>query len=60
MDNPPLRLLLGSDAVEIVLTADAQKMEADRKWRDLSSSTDFEAAPMAIQRRNSNEQSILE
>ena len=60
MDNPPLRLLLGSDAVEIVLTADAQKIEADRKWRDLSSSTDFEAAPTAFQRRNNNEQSILE
>jgi len=60
MDNPPLRLLLGSDAVEIVLAADAQKIEADRKWRDLSSSTDFEAAPTAFQRRNCKEQSILE
>lgn len=60
MDNPPLRLLLGSDAVEFVLTADAQKIESDRKWRGLSSPADFEAAPTAFQRRNNNEQSILE
>lgn len=44
MDDPPLRLLLGTDAVRAVEKADAQKAEADRKWRDLSVSTDF-AAP---------------
>ncbi|HEY2750731.1 SDR family NAD(P)-dependent oxidoreductase [Phenylobacterium sp.] len=44
MDDPPLRLLLGSDAARIVETADARKAEADRKWRDLSASTDFAAA----------------
>lgn len=43
MDDPPLRLLLGSDAVKIVETADARKAETDRKWRDLSASTDFAA-----------------
>src|ERR1700689_5037135 len=31
MDDPPLRLLLGSDAVRIVESADARKAEADRK-----------------------------
>jgi NAD(P)-dependent dehydrogenase (short-subunit alcohol dehydrogenase family) len=43
LDEPPLRLLLGSDAVQSVERADLARMEADRKWRDLSISTDFEA-----------------
>jgi NAD(P)-dependent dehydrogenase (short-subunit alcohol dehydrogenase family) len=41
MENPPLRLLLGSDAVQRVEPNDAAKLEADRKWRHLSVSTDF-------------------
>jgi NAD(P)-dependent dehydrogenase (short-subunit alcohol dehydrogenase family) len=41
MDEPPLHLLLGSDAVETVGRSDAARMEADRKWRELSVSTDF-------------------
>jgi NAD(P)-dependent dehydrogenase (short-subunit alcohol dehydrogenase family) len=44
LDEPPLRLLLGSDAVHNVERADLARMEADRKWRDLSISTDFEAS----------------
>jgi NAD(P)-dependent dehydrogenase (short-subunit alcohol dehydrogenase family) len=44
MDNPPIRLLLGSDALKIVQTADARKAAADRKWSALSASTDFVAA----------------
>ena len=44
MERPPLRLLLGSDAVSIVEQADLAKMEADRTWRHLSLSTDFEPA----------------
>ena len=44
MDDPPVRLLLGSDAVKIVETADARKAAADRKWSALSASTDFVAA----------------
>ena len=44
MDDPPLRLLLGSDAVRIVESADARKAEADRKGSDLSASTDFAVA----------------
>jgi NAD(P)-dependent dehydrogenase (short-subunit alcohol dehydrogenase family) len=43
LDEPPFRLLLGSDAVRIVEQADLAKLEADRKWRHLSVSTDFEA-----------------
>lgn len=41
MDDPPLRLLLGSDAVSIIEAADAKKAASDSKWRDLSTSTDF-------------------
>jgi NAD(P)-dependent dehydrogenase (short-subunit alcohol dehydrogenase family) len=43
LDEPPLRLLLGSDAVRLVEQTDRTRMEADRKWRDLSISTDFDA-----------------
>ncbi len=42
MERPPLRLLLGSDAVRITEQADVARIEADKKWRDLSLSTDFE------------------
>jgi len=41
MPEPPLRLLLGSDAVGIVEKADLRKAESDKKWRHLSTSTDF-------------------
>jgi NAD(P)-dependent dehydrogenase (short-subunit alcohol dehydrogenase family) len=41
LDEPPLRLLLGSDAVRIVEESDLARLEADKKWRDLSVSTDF-------------------
>lgn len=43
MDEPPLRLLLGSDAARIVEENDLARLEADRKWRHLTVSTDFEA-----------------
>jgi hypothetical protein len=43
LDEPPLRLLLGSDAVHSAEQSDIARVEADRKWRDLSVSTDFEA-----------------
>lgn len=42
MAQPPLRLLLGRDAVDIVARADERKAEADRRWRELSLSTDFD------------------
>jgi NAD(P)-dependent dehydrogenase (short-subunit alcohol dehydrogenase family) len=41
LDEPPLRLLLGSDAVRLVEQNDVARMEADKKWRDLSVSTDY-------------------
>jgi NAD(P)-dependent dehydrogenase (short-subunit alcohol dehydrogenase family) len=43
LDEPPLRLLLGSDAVRAVEQNDLARMDADRKWRDLSVSTDYVA-----------------
>lgn len=45
LDKPPLRLLLGSDAYGAVSEADLKRIEADRTWRHLSLSTDFDAAP---------------
>ena len=43
MEDPPLRLLLGSDAIRTVEQADLARTEADRRWRRLSLSTDFDA-----------------
>ncbi len=43
LDEPPLRLLLGSDAVHLAEQTDRARAEADKKWRDLSLFTDFEA-----------------
>jgi NAD(P)-dependent dehydrogenase (short-subunit alcohol dehydrogenase family) len=45
MEAPPLRLLLGSDAVRIVEAAEKAKQASGLHWRPLSISTDFEAAP---------------
>ncbi len=44
LDEPPLRLLLGSDAMNAVEKNDIAKIETDRKWRELSISTDFDAS----------------
>jgi NAD(P)-dependent dehydrogenase (short-subunit alcohol dehydrogenase family) len=41
LDDPPLRLLLGSDAVRVAEESDLARLEADRRWRELSVSTDF-------------------
>jgi len=40
--DPLLSLLLGSDAVQFVEQNDFGKMDSDRKWKDLSVSTDIE------------------
>jgi hypothetical protein len=42
MDDPPLRLLLGSDAAKLAEQIEQSRMESDRKWRHLSLSTDFD------------------
>jgi NAD(P)-dependent dehydrogenase (short-subunit alcohol dehydrogenase family) len=41
MREPPLRLLLGSDAYDRAERNDLAKIEEGRKWRSLSVSTDF-------------------
>jgi NAD(P)-dependent dehydrogenase (short-subunit alcohol dehydrogenase family) len=41
LDDPPLRLLLGSDAVRFVEQNDLAKMQSDEKWKSLSVSTDI-------------------
>jgi len=39
--EPPLRLLLGSDAVSVAEAVEKARSESDRKWYELSVSTDF-------------------
>ena len=41
MDEPPLRLILGSEAYAYATAAAHARGETDAKWRDLSISTDF-------------------
>jgi NAD(P)-dependent dehydrogenase (short-subunit alcohol dehydrogenase family) len=41
LDEPPMRLLLGRDAVRAAAEAERARADADRKWRSLSESTDF-------------------
>lgn len=49
--QPPLRLLLGSDAVFLAEQQSAKMAAADAKWRTLSLSTDFDSTPEAIEQR---------
>jgi NAD(P)-dependent dehydrogenase (short-subunit alcohol dehydrogenase family) len=41
LDDPPLRLLLGRDAVRAAAEAERARSTNDKKWRSLSESTDF-------------------
>lgn len=43
LDNPPLRLPLGGDAIRAIEQNDAQRATEHAAWRDLSLSTDFDA-----------------
>jgi hypothetical protein len=40
--RPPLRLLLGSDAVQMAAVAAAERAAEDERWKALSVSTDFD------------------
>src|ERR1700744_4057702 len=42
MEQPPLRLLLGSDAFNGAQKNDLAKMDADKTWKELSISTDLQ------------------
>ena len=45
LEQPPLRLLLGSDAVFLAGMVAAARAAEDEKWRTLSLSTDFDGMP---------------
>jgi len=45
--DPPLRLLVGTDAYTYGRTADRQRAEADERWAELSTSTDHADATAA-------------
>jgi NAD(P)-dependent dehydrogenase (short-subunit alcohol dehydrogenase family) len=44
LPDPPLRLLLGTDAYELVRAADRAKMASDERWKELTLSTDHDGA----------------
>jgi NAD(P)-dependent dehydrogenase (short-subunit alcohol dehydrogenase family) len=44
LPEPPLRLLLGRDCYALAEKSAVEKLESDRMWKDLSTSTDFVAA----------------
>jgi NAD(P)-dependent dehydrogenase (short-subunit alcohol dehydrogenase family) len=44
MDDPPLRLILGSEAYAYATAAARQQAESDERWRDLTASTDRDGA----------------
>jgi hypothetical protein len=43
--EPPVRLLLGTDAVFLAAVASAARSAEDARWRALSASTDFDGLP---------------
>jgi NAD(P)-dependent dehydrogenase (short-subunit alcohol dehydrogenase family) len=45
LEQPPLRLLLGSDAVQFAAAAEQARAAEDEAWRHLSLTTDFEGIP---------------
>jgi NAD(P)-dependent dehydrogenase (short-subunit alcohol dehydrogenase family) len=47
MDEPPLRLLLGSEAYAYATAAAREQLASDERWRDLSRSTDRDDATAA-------------
>ncbi len=61
IEAPPLRLLLGSDAVYLAGLTGAQRAEEDERWKHLSLSTDFpsEAAPQDPEERRKDLERIL-
>jgi NAD(P)-dependent dehydrogenase (short-subunit alcohol dehydrogenase family) len=46
--EPPVRLLLGTDAVNYAGHVEAARAESDAKWRDLSVSTDYDDVDPAL------------
>jgi len=52
MDEPPLRLILGSEAYAYATAAAAARAESDAAWRDLTISTDRDDAALADRTRS--------
>jgi NAD(P)-dependent dehydrogenase (short-subunit alcohol dehydrogenase family) len=48
LPEPPLRLLLGRDCYAAAEKSALEKLESDRKWKDLSTSTDFSAGEAEV------------
>jgi NAD(P)-dependent dehydrogenase (short-subunit alcohol dehydrogenase family) len=48
MPDPPLRVLLGSDAWAVVRAADEARMANDDRWKELTFSTDHDDAEVAL------------
>jgi NAD(P)-dependent dehydrogenase (short-subunit alcohol dehydrogenase family) len=47
LDEPPVRLLLGSDAVRYAVMAEQARADSDARWHDLSLTTDADDATAA-------------
>lgn len=47
LDEPPVRLLVGSDAYHYAQRVARERMAADERWRELSTSTDHDDATQA-------------
>jgi hypothetical protein len=47
MDDPPIRLLLGSEAYAYATAAASAQLASDERWRELSRSTDRDDATPA-------------
>jgi len=50
VDDPPLRLLLGSDAFHLAGQITERRVAEDAKWKDLTLSTDFPGTPDQAER----------
>jgi NAD(P)-dependent dehydrogenase (short-subunit alcohol dehydrogenase family) len=59
LSEPPLRLLLGSDAVYLARLITEQRAAEDDKWKELSLSTDFEGTPDPAERFTQLSQSLI-
>jgi NAD(P)-dependent dehydrogenase (short-subunit alcohol dehydrogenase family) len=59
LSEPPLRLLLGSDAVYLARLITEQRAAEDDKWKELSLSTDFEGTPDPAERFAQLSQSLI-
>jgi NAD(P)-dependent dehydrogenase (short-subunit alcohol dehydrogenase family) len=49
VEDPPLRLLLGTDGYELARAADRDKIASDERWRDLTVSTDHDGAEAQVE-----------